>query len=762
VPVLFRYLLHGSAAVREHARRSLQAIGWEKSLAAVENLARRADAAAAVALLDGLAVFEARSDLVRLLDRLVDVLQGDLRVRALQLLEHKRLGLDLEKTTEVFRQVRSPFRLHKVLGQGLFTSAYLARDDGMDLEVVVRVLRPEFVGRPEIRCQFLELCRKAIHYHHPNLAHTLEVRAFAEQDVYYIVRQYIPGVTLQGVLAAGRCLEPPQVLEVLRQLLQALAVLHPNGVAHGAIKPSNVFLCSGDRVVLGDLSLPPQGMGEELHKRLAYDYRYAAPEALVGNAAGPACDFYALGCVAYELICGAPPFVSDHYNDVLVQQVTRPVPPPRRHCPDLARAVEHLLLRLLEKDAGRRPASVDEALGLVDTVARALRDEGQRSRTDLTAAPAKPPAAEEPSGARLLRDSSLDECRPMHTLFSMGSSRPIHETVRPQASSLAPGASSSEERLASAAVPGYEVLELIGRGGMGVVYKARHVGLQRIVALKMILHAAHARDAERARFLREARATASLRHPNIVQVYDVGEHDGCPYISLEFMEGGTLVEKLHHGPLEPAVAAGLLLQVAQGVQAAHQHGVIHRDLKPANILLTADGQARIGDFGLAKIQNSEVLTAPGVLMGTPQYMPPEQAAGHGANVGPAADIYALGAILYECLTGGPPFRGSMAVLLHQLMHEDPVPPHRLQPTVPHDLEVICLKCLEKDPARRYADAAALAQDLQRFLDGQAITARPISAPERAWRAVRRRPTLKAFLWLAALASAAAALWQALR
>jgi serine/threonine protein kinase len=274
------------------------------------------------------------------------------------------------------------------------------------------------------------------------------------------------------------------------------------------------------------------------------------------------------------------------------------------------------------------------------------------------------------------------------------------------------------------AVPGYEILGELGRGGMGVVYKARQVGLNRPVALKMILAGSHASAEDLARFRTEAEAVARLQHPHIVQIYEIGDHQDTPYFSQEFCPGGSLEKKLSGTPLPPRQAAALVETLARAVHAAHQAGILHRDLKPANVLLTADNQPKIADFGLAKKLGEAGQTASGAVMGTPSYMAPEQAGGKSKELGPAADVYALGAILYECLTGRPPFRAATPLdTLLQVMSEPPVPPRRLQRTVPSDLQTICLKCLEKAPGQRYKSAEALAADLGRFLLGKSIRAR---------------------------------------
>jgi serine/threonine-protein kinase len=291
----------------------------------------------------------------------------------------------------------------------------------------------------------------------------------------------------------------------------------------------------------------------------------------------------------------------------------------------------------------------------------------------------------------------------------------------------------------------------LGRGSMGVVYRARQLSLNRLVALKVILAGAHATAEERARFRREAAAVARLQHGHIVQVFEVGEHQGLPFFSLELCPGGGLDGKLNGTPLPPAEAAALVETLARAAHAAHQKGVVHRDLKPANVLLAEDGTPKIADFGLARKLDEAGQTRTGAVLGTPSYMAPEQARGKGHEAGPAVDTYALGAVLYECLTGRPPFRAATtAETLLQVISDDPVPPSRLAPATPRDLETVCLKCLHKEPSRRYASALDLAEDLRRFLAGEPVRARPARLRSE-WRSGpgdgrRRRPCWASASW----------------
>jgi serine/threonine protein kinase/Tfp pilus assembly protein PilF len=326
-----------------------------------------------------------------------------------------------------------------------------------------------------------------------------------------------------------------------------------------------------------------------------------------------------------------------------------------------------------------------------------------------------------------------------------------HERLLQATMVAAPADAKPQEGIRTDHLAAYEIVRELGRGGMGVVYEARHKALNRRVALKMILAGAHASPRSLARFQTEAEAVARLQHANIVQIYDI--HQGeRPCIALELVTGGSLAQKLANTPQPPRESAELIRTLAQAIHYAHQHGIVHRDLKPSNVLIAADGAPKITDFGLAKLLDADSGHTPTeAFMGTPNYMPPEQASGKAKEIGPVADVYALGAILYEMLTGRPPFRGAtMLETIEQVRGQEPVPPRRLVPNVPADLETICLKCLDKEPTRRYATAAALSEDLRRFLADEPILARRSSKWRRLVKWSKRRPASAALLASAVL------------
>lgn len=310
---------------------------------------------------------------------------------------------------------------------------------------------------------------------------------------------------------------------------------------------------------------------------------------------------------------------------------------------------------------------------------------------------------------------------------------------------------------------GYELLEEIAHGGMGMVYRARQQGLNREVAIKLLLSGAFASADFVRRFRREAAAAASLRHPNIVGVYEVGEVDGQPFLAMEFVAGRTLAQMVQERPLAPGDAARYVSTVARAVRHAHDNGLLHRDLKPSNVLIDGDDQPRVTDFGLAKqMDGSTDLTVTGQMLGSPNYLSPEAALGHESRLSPASDVYSLGATLYHLLTGRPPLlAGSLAETLVRVSEEAPLAPRLLNPALPRDLETICLKCLEKEPVRRYATASDLADDLERWLRGEPVRARPPSPAGRIWKWALRRPaqaTLAAVATFAVAALVGASLW----
>ncbi len=328
----------------------------------------------------------------------------------------------------------------------------------------------------------------------------------------------------------------------------------------------------------------------------------------------------------------------------------------------------------------------------------------------------------------------IESVTTMEHILGVGDVDPSH------ARTFVAGAPSSSEPEPLPKIDGYELIRIIDRGGMGIVFEAVQFKLGRTVAIKMIT-GDHLRPKLVARFRAEAEAAARLQHPNFVQIFEVGQVQDRPFFSMEYVAGGSLAERLANHPLGAREAAQLVETLALAVHAAHERGIVHRDLKPANVMLTIDGTPKIADFGLAKrLDDDSGHTNTGEILGTPSYMAPEQAEGKKDQIGPHTDVYALGAILYELLAGKPPFQGASPIeSLRLVVTQEPIAPTRLAPATPRDLESICLKCLEKTPAQRYASALALAEDLRRFLSGHPVVARHIGPPQRVWKWIRRHP-----------------------
>lgn len=300
-----------------------------------------------------------------------------------------------------------------------------------------------------------------------------------------------------------------------------------------------------------------------------------------------------------------------------------------------------------------------------------------------------------------------------------------------------------DQRHGCPTIKGYDIIEELGRGAMGVVYKAWQPQLKRHVAIKLIRAGSSADSGELLRFRNEAETLARLRHPHVIPIYEVGEYEGLPYFVMEFVSGGSLDQALRTGPFPVLDAVALVEVLAQAMHAVHQCNIVHRDLKPANILVAEGGHPKISDFGLAKKLDGETdFTASGAVMGTPSYMAPEQAAGGSKKVGPRADVYALGVILYETLTGRPPFKAATSMdTLFQVLHDDVFPPSRWRVGLPNELDNICLKCLEKDPARRYASAELLAEDLRRYRRQEMLQAQPPTMLQWWWKWIKKRPAI---------------------
>jgi serine/threonine protein kinase len=598
-------------------------------------------------------------------------------------------------------------------GQG---EVYKARQLALDRVVALKVLGRGAALDPDQLARFRREARLVASFDHPNI---IRIHSLEEFDGgLYLSMEFADGGSLKARLAREGPPPPDEAAHLLLTLAHAVQHAHGKGVVHRDLKPSNILFTGKGAPKVADFGLAKSLDGDrtgltDTHAVMG-TVGYMAPEQAAGRSrdVGPATDVYALGAILYELLTGRPPFVGESWLETLDQIRFAPAVPPSRRRPGLPPALEQICLTCLAKEpADRYPSSA----ALAEDLGRFL------AGGSVEGVP------------RTLLDETLPEAG-----AAAGAGYPV--------------------------IPGYEILGELGRGGMGKVYKARQISLRRLVALKLIRDEGRGAARWRRLFRGEAWALARLNHPNIVQAYDLGEHEGLIYVAMEFMPGGSLAGVIHRvGQLPPRKAAELVEPVAWAAEFFHSRGLIHRDLKPANILLAPAGPGgsvsaaekeygtpKITDFGLVRHFGvpgpgaedpgggfddgpDNALTMVGEVVGTPAYMSPEQASGRHADTGPPSDVWSLGVILYELLTGRGPFLGGTAVeSILRVLQEEPPPPRGLRPEVPRDLEAVCLKCLKKDAGQRYASGGGLAADLRAFLDRSVVGPRP---PRPLWRRV---------------------------
>ena len=588
-------------------------------------------------------------------------------------------------------------------GQG---EVYKARDVSLDRVVALKILGPAATSHPDHLTRFRREARLAAHLDHPNI---IQIHSLEEAGGRLLISmEFAEGGSLKARLVRGGPPHPEDAARLLLALARAVQHAHDKGVVHRDLKPSNILFDRDGAPKVADFGLAKSLDGDRTDLTDTHAVMgtagYMAPEQAAGRSrdVGPATDVYALGAILYEVLTGRPPFTGESWLETLDRVRFSPAVPPYRRRQGVPPALEQICMTCLAKEPADRYPS---AAALAEDLGRFL---------------GALPVAGVP---RTLLDETLTD--------PVGPARPDHPVI-----------------------PGYEILEELARGGMGKVYKARQISLRRLVALKLIRD--EGRDAARWRrlFRGEAWALARLNHPNIVQVYDLGEHEGVIYVAMEYVAGGSLADVIHRaGPLPPRHAAELLEPVAWAAEFFHLRDLIHRDLKPANVLLAPAGPGgsvsaaereygtpKITDFGLSRrVGKNDVgadgpgdgpadgadaaVTMAGEVVGTPAYMSPEQAYGRHTDTGPPADVWALGVLLYELLTGRRPFTGGSAIeSIRQVLQDAPPPPRALRPEIPRDLEAVCLKCLNKDPGKRYASGGGLAAELRTFLDGRAAGA----------------------------------------
>jgi serine/threonine protein kinase len=582
---------------------------------------------------------------------------------------------------ERYRRWANPlgYEVLEIVGEGGPALVCMARHSSTGRVVALKVWSAEPPPDPPARQRLRAEAEALAQLAHPNIVQLYEV---GERDGWpYVVLEFVGGAPLDQKGPA----DPGQAAAVVEALARAVQHAHEHGIRYCDLRATDVRLTADGVPKIVQFRrnslLKPEPPASDYKPHPATPLDAVAPELLLGRLEniGPATDVHALGRILYLLLTGRFPFVAEKTTDAVRELLHGPITSPRHFRPEVPADLEAICLKCLEPEPQERYAS-----------AQALADD-----------------------LRCFREGE-----------------PV---------SL--GTTNEWEKLARWA--GYQVLRPIGQGGMATVYKARQLSTGRPVALRMAVPSGPEHQARlQADYRAEARVLSHLVHPNIVQLYEVGEIAGCPFVALEFVDGPSLVRRLAEQPLKADEAAGLLETLARALHYAHQKGIIHRDVKPANILFTPDGTLKLTDFSLARLDDPEhrIGELPGAIVGTPAYMAPEQFTGRHAEVGPASDVYAVGVILYEMLTGRKPFQGPKLMnLLTQALNQEPTPPSRLRAKVPPDLEAICLKCLAKQPKDRYASADLLAEDLRCFLDGKPVRARPPGLWGHLTRWVRRPP-----------------------
>ncbi len=592
------------------------------------------------------------------------------------------------------------FRLESLVGRGSVGKVYRATQVSLGRAVAVKVFEAGIFTLDDFKERFLREAQVVARLEHP---HIIPVYSAGQLDnLYWFAMRLVEGRTLQEELAGRLPLNTG--VRYLADIAGALAYAHDRGLVHRDVKPANILIADG-AAFLTDFGLVRRLEGSSFTTTgtMLGTPLYFSPEQARIERATPLSDLFALGIILYEVATGRHPFSSAGSRELILRKISlAEAEPPLEAPPALARVIERSL-RLKPED--RYPGGRELARDL------------------LACLPLPEPAIERPSPT-----SAGPPARSSSVL--------IEPLPAMAATTISPAAGPQGRPFGR-----FRLFDLLGHGGMGVVYKAKQAELERWVAIKL-LHTEDEADPESvARFLLEARAAARLEHPNNVPIYEVGEIEGKHYLTMDYVEGPPLRKLADERAIPPRRALEIVRDVARAIQYAHERGLVHRDLKPENILLDVSGRAVVTDFGLAKdlSRPRDGMTETGRILGTPAYMPPEQAGGRAGEVTVRGDIYSLGAVLYHLFAGRAPHSGESPLqVLASVTTADPEPPRRVNPDVPPDAETICLKAMDKDPERRYETAGAMADDLDRFLRGEPIAARPATITRRAWRKVRRR------------------------